>query len=133
MSMRIRCMEMILLVGGLLAGSLALNAEEALLVHVPFAFVAADRAFPAGEYRVNKNGSGSVILLQGAGHSVVFLTVAAEPDVSRDAATLVFERRGASMVLSAIRMPGERDRVLLAAHVTAKAEAIGLVSTTAAH
>ena len=46
-------------------------------VKVPFSFVLAGKEFSAGEYRVNENSNGLVIV-QGAGHAAVVVTTPAE-------------------------------------------------------
>lgn len=126
--MRIRLMKMMLLVGALFAFTLALGAEEVVSVHVPFAFVAGGRSFPAGDYRVNKGEYANAMVIQGAGQSAVFLTMAAEPGAYQSASTVIFQRHGASMFLAAIRIPGEQARVLLPFRASAKA--VGIASAS---
>ena len=107
--MRIRFLKVIYLAGSLLASTLAANAEEVLTAHIPFAFVAGGKAFSAGDYRFNKGGESAVMMIRGAGNSAAFLTTAQEPGGFGYSASLVFERHAGTLVLSAIRMAGERS------------------------
>ena len=109
-----RFLKVMWLVGSMLALTVAVNAQtEVVNVHVPFAFVAGGKALPAGDYRVDKGEASSVLVIQGGhGNSSAFLTMAAESGTKNDGAALVFERRGSTLFLSAIRLGGDQVRVL---------------------
>jgi len=69
---------MTLLLGGLLAAGVAMNAES-LSVHVPFPFSAGGKTLPAGEYTMT-SPMDRVLLIQGASPeaSVAVMTASAE-------------------------------------------------------
>lgn len=130
--MRIRFLKIMYLAGSLVAGTLAANAEEVLTAHIPFAFVAGGKAFSAGDYRLNKGGESNVMLIRGAGNSAAFLTTTAEPG-SGYSVSLVFERHGETLVLSAIRMGGEQSLMLQPVRASMKIQAPQLTSAASSH
>jgi hypothetical protein len=110
-----RFLKVMLLLGGLLAFAVAMNAQsEVVTVHVPFTFVVSGKSLPAGDYRVDKGEASSVLVINGgSGNSAAFITMAAEPSARIDGASLTFERRGSTLYLSTIRLGGDQVRVLI--------------------
>jgi hypothetical protein len=117
-----RFLKVMILIGGLLVCTLAMNAQsEVVTVHVPFAFEAGGKLLPAGDYWVDRGEQSNILLIHGAsGSSSAFLTMLVDSAAKADAASLVFVRQGGTLVLSAIRLPGQESRVLLAPHVPMK-------------
>ncbi|MBV9155237.1 MAG: hypothetical protein JO097_03190 [Acidobacteriaceae bacterium] len=75
---------------------------ESILVHVPFSFVAAGRDFPAGDYRI-QNGDNGTIYIQGAGRSVITMSIpsgVARPDAVPN---LQFARAGSKQYLVGVQ------------------------------
>ena len=116
--MTARFMKVVWLLGSLLAFTLAMNAQsEVVTVHVPFAFVAGGKLLPAGDYRVDRGEASNVLLMYGgAGNSAAFLTMSVDSFGPTDGASLIFEHEGSRLVLSAIRLPGQQSRMVLAPH-----------------
>ena len=129
--MTVQIMRVVWLLGSLLALTVALNAQtEIVTAHVPFAFEAGGKLLPAGEYRINKEETSNVLLMQGSsGNSAAFLTMYVDQAKLADSATLIFARHGSSIALSAIRLPGHQSRVLLNSPAPMKS---GVVSSVAA-
>ena len=121
--MTVRFMRFVWLLGSLLAFTLVVNAQsEVLTVHVPFAFVAGGKLLPAGDYRVDRQESSNILLMHGgSGNSATFLTMAVDSYRPAEGASLIFEHDGATLVLSAIRLPGQQSRVIIAPHAPGKA------------
>ncbi len=120
--MTVRFLKLMLLVSCLLAFTVALNAQsEVVTVHVPFAFEAAGKLLPAGNYRVDREEATNVLVIHGtSGNSAAFLTMAVEQAGPANSASLLFEREGGTLVLSEIRLPGQQSRILLAPHTPIK-------------
>jgi hypothetical protein len=114
-----RFLKVMILLGGLLVCTLAMNAQsEVVTVHVPFAFQAGDKLLPAGDYSVDRGEVSNILVIHGgSGNSSAFLTMVVDSAAKADTASLVFARQGGTLVLSAIRLPGQQSRVLLAPHV----------------
>jgi hypothetical protein len=111
-----------ILLGGLLACTVAMNAQsEVVTAHVPFAFEAGGKMLPAGDYAVDREETTNILLIHGAGSSSAFLTMVVDSATKADTASLVFARQGGTLVLSAIRLPGQQTRVLLPAPASLKA------------
>jgi hypothetical protein len=125
-----RFLKVMILIGGLLVCTLAMNAQsEVVTVHVPFAFEAGGKLLPAGDYWVDRGEQSNILLIHGAsGSSSAFLTMLVDSAAKADAASLVFVRQGGTLVLSAIRLPGQESRVLLAPHVPMK---VGVAAVSA--
>jgi hypothetical protein len=119
--MTVRFLKVLILLGGLLACTLAANAQsEVVTVHVPFAFQAGDKLLPAGDYSVDRGEVSNILVIHGgSGNSSAFLTMAVESKKT-ETASLIFARQGATLVLSAIRLPGQQSRVLFAPHAPLK-------------
>jgi hypothetical protein len=117
-----RFLKVMTLFAGLLACTLAMNAQsEVVTVHVPFAFEAGAKLLPAGDYRVDRGEASNILVIHGAsGSSSAFLTMIVDSAAKANTASLVFARQGGTLVLSAIRLPGQESRVLLAPHVPMK-------------
>jgi len=97
-----------LLFGGLLALAMSLSAETALInVNVPFAFVAGGKTLPAGQYTIGEESSGSFLLIRGNQPNATALVLAVNAGESTNkTAGVKFTRRGASIVMSTIDIPG---------------------------
>ena len=73
-----------------------------IAVRVPFSFVAAGREFPAGHYRI-QNGENGTIYIQGAGKSVITMSIpsgVARPDAVPN---LQFTRAGDKEYLTGVQ------------------------------
>jgi hypothetical protein len=125
-------MRVVLLLGAILALTVALNAQtEVLRAHVPFAFEAGGKLLPAGDYRISKEETSNVLVMQGgSGNSAAFLTRYVEQAKLAGSATLIFARHGATTSLSEIRLPGNHSRVLLASPPPVKTEVVSSISAT---
>jgi hypothetical protein len=120
--MTVRFLKVMILLGGLLVCTLAMNAQsEVVTVHVPFAFEAGGKLLPAGDYWVDRAETTNILLIHGgSGNSSAFLTMIVDSAAKADTASLVFARQGSTLVLSAIRLPGQQSRVLLPAPASLK-------------
>ena len=128
--MTVRFMRVVWLLGSLMAFTLAMNAQsEIVTVHVPFAFVAGGRELPAGDYRVDRAEASNVLLMHGRpGDAAAFLTTTTETFGRTEGPSLIFEHEGSTLVLSAIRLPGQQSRLVFAPHAPMKG-GIAAVST----
>jgi len=120
--MTARFMKVMWLLGSLLAFTLTVAAQsEVVTVHVPFAFQAGGRLLPAGDYRVDRAEESNLLLIHGgSGNAAAFLTMTVESATKVENASLIFERQGSALVLSAIRLPGQESRVVLPYHSAMK-------------
>ena len=120
--MTARFLKIACLAGGLLAFTIAINAQsEVITVHVPFTFEAGGTLLPAGDYRVDRSETSNLLLIHGAsGKSAAFLTMTID-SVSSASASLVFARQGEKMILTGVRLPGQQSRVSAASHAAARA------------
>jgi len=84
------------------AVSLAAMAWGSIAVHVPFSFVAAGCEFPSGDYRVENNGNG-VLYIQGAGKSVITLSIPSGVTRPDDVPNLQFTRAGGRVYLTGVQ------------------------------
>ncbi len=71
---------------------------NSLQVNVPFAFTVGSEKMPAGAYMVQTSESG-LVMLQGSGHAVTFLSTPFETRGRPAHPSLVFERRSGSVSL----------------------------------
>ena len=97
-----------LLFGGLVALAASLSAETpSISVNVPFSFVAGGNVLPAGTYTIVEPNMHGVLLLRGtqANSTALVLAVNAGPS-NANHADLKFSRRGSSVVLSTVEIPG---------------------------
>jgi hypothetical protein len=106
-----------LLLLSLMAAAQVVQAQEALVVNIPFEFVAGKLTLPAGEYRVEKLEKNSVVVLTHCtqpGASAVVMTIAAQANEPQSDSKLVFNRYGNLYFLSQYWMAGSsRGRLLL--------------------
>lgn len=95
----------------------AVEAQEPLLVTIPFAFTAGRMALPAGEYRVQNTGEASAFLLiQRTDRSAATYVMSNAVEVNKPQAQskLIFHRRGNLYFLSQVWIEGHsRGRELL--------------------
>ena len=75
--MKLKLFKSLAFTGVVMGMALTASAEENMRVKVPFSFVLAGKEFAAGEYRVNENSNGLVIV-QGAGQAAAVVTTPAE-------------------------------------------------------
>ena len=115
--MIVRFLKPILLLGSLLAFTLAGNAESLLAnVHVPFAFFAGGKLLPAGDYTIQDTEMSGVLLIRGAaGTSVVVMSIPGAQGRDAATATVTFERHGAQLYLAGVEAPVESVRLYPAA------------------
>jgi len=127
-------MRVVLLLGAILALSVSVNAQtEVVTAHVPFAFEAGGKLLPAGDYRISKEETSNVLVMQGgSGNSAAFLTRYVEQAKRAGSATLIFARDGSTTTLSEIRLPGNHSRVLLASPSSIKTGVVSSISATSA-
>ena len=106
-----------LLLLSLMAAAQVVQAQEALVVNIPFEFVAGKLTLPAGEYRVEKLEKNSVVVLTHCtqpGASAVVMTIAAQANEPQSDSKLVFNRYGNLYFLSQYWMAGSsRGQLLL--------------------
>jgi hypothetical protein len=81
---------------------------DAVVVSVPFEFVAGGATLPAGEYRINRANPGVTreLAIRGYGKGGTFLSPVAFDGVENDMPTLSFEYVGGKYFLSRIKTPG---------------------------
>ena len=103
----------VMLAGALLlfAGATANAAEGySFEVKVPFPFVVTGQTFPAGQYMVEEQAEGSVLLLRGekGNHAVTFVraTRATRPEPAGTEPALTFTRSENQYQLSSVWEPG---------------------------
>jgi hypothetical protein len=86
------------------------GASKLLLVHVPFAFRAGDKALPSGDYAVAITASRDELVIQGLNSSTVEvrLELSSEASESSERAKLVFHRYDKNHFLSEVRTAGKR-------------------------
>ena len=106
-----------LLMFSMIVAAQVARAEQAMLVNIPFEFVAGNSVLPAGEYRVQKLDSNSAVLLIRCSDpraSVVLTTNAAVANDLQTESKLVFNRYGSRYFLSQVWTAGSsRGRQLL--------------------
>lgn len=81
---------------------------DAVVVSVPFEFVAGRATLPAGEYRINRANPGVTqeLVIRGYDKGGTFLSPLAFDEVANDMPTLSFEHVGGKYFLSRIKTPG---------------------------
>lgn len=87
----------------------AVEAQEPLLVNIPFAFTAGRMALPAGEYRVENTGAASrFLLIQRTDRSAATYVMSNAVEVNKPQARskLIFHRHGNRYFLSQIWVEG---------------------------
>lgn len=105
-----------LLFGGLVALATSLSAETpSISVNVPFSFVAGGNVLPAGTYTIEEPNMHGVLLLRGTQANSTAMVLAVNTGSSyANRADLKFNRRGGSVVLSTIEIPGGGTYMLVA-------------------
>jgi hypothetical protein len=93
------------------------QADEPMLVNIPFAFVAGNATLPAGEYRVQKmDGNSAVVLIRcsDASTAAMVLSNATQAKETQTQSKLVFKRYDQRYFLSQVWTAGSiRGRELL--------------------
>ena len=101
----------------IIAAATVVQAEEPMLVNIPFAFMAGNVTLPAGEYRVQKLDSNSGVLLikcTDASATAIVITHAAQTNERQAESKLVFNRYDDQYFLSQVWTAGSvRGRQLL--------------------
>ena len=87
-----------------LVAPVAAQIQTPFEVHVPFAFAAGKVQMPAGDYRVNRQGT-NILILRNADTSdaVILPTAALDIDSTAERAALVFNRYDGKYFLSQVR------------------------------
>jgi len=105
-----------LLLLSLMVAAQVVQAQEPVVVNIPFEFVAGKATLPAGEYRVEKLENGSaVVLIHRAqpGASVLVMTMASQANAPHLDSKLIFNRYGNRYFLSQYWSAGSsRGRLL---------------------
>jgi hypothetical protein len=99
------------------AGQVA-QAQQVMLVDIPFSFVAGGAALPAGEYAVGRSATNDGVLVlkqqDNPSASAMILTFTAQRPEPKSNATLVFHRYADRYFLSQVWTPGQiRGRQLM--------------------
>jgi len=106
-----------LFVLSLIVAAQVAQADEPMLVNIPFAFVAGNVTLPAGEYRVQKlDGNSTVVLIRcsDATASAMVVTHAAQAKELQTESKLIFNQYGNRYFLSQVWTAGSiRGRQLL--------------------
>ena len=105
-----------LLVLSLMAAAQVVQAQEPVVVNIPFEFVAGKLTLPPGEYRVEKLEKGSVAVLIHRVHSSVsfaVMTLPAQANKPQPEGKLVFNRYGNRYFLSQYWSAGSSSGRLL--------------------
>ncbi len=98
--------------GVVMGMALTASAEEHLRVNVPFSFVLAGKQFAAGQYTVNENNNG-VVIVQGAGQAAAVVTTPAEYPKSGSPTGLRFtSANNREYYLVAVQVEGETSRAI---------------------
>jgi len=98
-----------LLVLSIMVAAQVAQAEEPMLVNIPFAFTAGNVTLPAGEYRVQKlDGNSAVVLISctDASASAMVLSNAAQAKKAQTQSKLVFRRYESRYFLSQLWTAG---------------------------
>jgi hypothetical protein len=104
-------LNVVAVAGILLGGSLTASAAERLRVNVPFSFVLAGLEFQPGQYTVDSNNNG-VLMLQGEGRGAAVITLPAETSKTSPASSLRFVTDGHEYHLVGVQMDGEPSRAI---------------------
>jgi len=106
-----------LFVLSLIVAAQVAQADEPMLVNIPFAFVAGNVTLPAGEYRVQKlDGNSTVVLIRcsDATASAMVVTHAAQAKELQTESKLIFNQYGNRYFLSQVWRAGSiRGRELM--------------------
>lgn len=102
------------------------ESSGALVVNVPFTFTAGKATLPAGEYRVEKSRTDSVMLIRRAGQkAAAFVTsVPVVATAEQAESKLIFHRNGKRYFLSQLWMAGHAGGRELALSAKEKEEAL---------
>jgi hypothetical protein len=90
----------------LLVAPAVARAEDVLVVNVPFKFMAGDKAYDAGTYKVWANEEMMTVALT-PGQVILAKTRLAEPDPPTPDGRLVFDKLGDTYILSEVWVPGQ--------------------------
>jgi hypothetical protein len=109
MKKRILLMTSILTLAALASTRVA-EAQQKMIVHVPFAFVAGDATLPAGEYSVqtSERNSSITLICRDEASSAMVLSSAAEKLEPATKSVLIFNRYGNRYFLSQFWIEGNR-------------------------
>lgn len=105
-------MKMFKMIGAVGAIALCAGASAtaaSLKAHVPFSFVVAGQNFSAGDYNVQENNNG-MILVRGTGHGAMVLSVPSEAVKPGAPASLRFTRSQDREYLVGVKVEGEVGR-----------------------
>jgi len=94
--------------------AISANAQHSIRVSVPFAFAAAGRILPAGDYRLSHSESGDLVTLSGQDLKTTLLLTAPGNRFQDERSVLRFERHGDELSLQEIAFDGTIRRLLSA-------------------
>jgi hypothetical protein len=115
MKKRIFVMTSLLLLS-LMVAAQVVQAQEPVVVNIPFEFVAGNVTLPAGEYRVEKLEKNSVVVLTHCaqpGASAIVMTIASQANAPQSNSKLVFNHYGNLYFLSQYWTAGNSSGRLL--------------------
>ena len=105
-----------LLLLSLMVTAQVVQAQEPVVVNIPFEFVAGNLTLPAGEYRLEKLENGSAVVLihrADRGASAMVMSIATQANAPQSDSKLVFNRYGNRYFLSQYWSAGSsRGRLL---------------------
>jgi hypothetical protein len=93
--------------------AISASAQPSTQVSVPFAFAAAGRMFPAGDYRVSLDESNQIVSLRGQDLKTIFMLTAPGDSIQDERSVLRFQRDGDEWSLQGIAFDGTIRRVPL--------------------
>ena len=115
----------------LMVAAQVVQAQEPVVVNIPFEFVAGKLTLPAGEYRVEKLEKNSVVVITHCaqpGVSAIVMTIASQANAPQSDSKLVFNRYGNLYFLSQYWTAGSsRGQLLLK---SAREEEISRIAKT---
>jgi len=86
--------------------AISASAQHSIQVTVPFAFAAAGRVLPAGDYRVSLSQSGEIASLRGQDLKTLFLLTAPGDRFQDERSVLRFQRDGNEWSLQGVVIDG---------------------------
>lgn len=120
--MKKSCLTAVLMLTSLFALGVSADAQETVVVNVPFAFVAGGVTLPAGDYRINRiaPGTNQELLISSFDKGEAFLLPTSVDRVTAHEPTLSFEHVGGKYFLTKVNtldgvysMPTSKEKVML--------------------
>jgi hypothetical protein len=113
--MKMICSKSILMLASFLGLAFVASAEQAVTIHVPFAFSAGGKTLPAGDYVIHHSDSGMLIISGKAHDSGVVVTSIAGSSTATGDVGAKFDRTGGSASLTQVEFLGGETRELAGA------------------